>query len=205
MKANSLNSSQSTLSIMSNNQSIQFQNKKIKENIKYPPHVRNAIIQTLQAKKFSQTQISKILNITPQYLSTLVHSDSVDINYTDSIREEIRKAVLKTIADMIVYSISEQDLQKASLQQKVTSAAILIEKYRLLEDKSTQNISVSQLISVKRELAKDSNKLQPIDNNKVIDIASDNGDYVSLKGQDVSLDNGTDKPQIEDRGGGIDE
>lgn len=191
---------------MSNNLSLKPLNKKIKENIKYPPHVRNAIIQTLQAKKFSQTQIASILDVTPQYLSTLVHSNSVDINYTDVIREEIRKSVLKAICDKIVLSINDSDLEKASLQQKVTSAAILIEKYRLLEDKSTQNISVSHLISLKREYNRTKEIVQPsqvIDNNNVSSVASDKPSYVNLKGQEVSLDSGIDKPQIGDRGGGI--
>ncbi|GAG09665.1 unnamed protein product, partial [marine sediment metagenome] len=47
----------------------------------------------------------------------------------------------------ILGSISQKDIDRASLQQKVTSHAINIEKSRLLEDKSTENISFAALIT----------------------------------------------------------
>lgn len=46
------------------------------------------------------------------------------------------------LTEAILDSVSEDDLLKASLQQKSISAATLLDKSRLIRDKSTQNIAV---------------------------------------------------------------
>lgn len=45
-------------------------------------------------------------------------------------------------ADRIIANISDEDVANASLQQKATSAAILIDKSRLISGESTANIAI---------------------------------------------------------------
>lgn len=54
-----------------------------------------------------------------------------------SMADHLTVTAYKTIA-----SITDEDFAKAGLQQKATSAAILIDKSRLISGESTQNIAV---------------------------------------------------------------
>ena len=56
--------------------------------------------------------------------------------------------MFERIAVRTIEAISEKDIKNASLLQKMTSAAISIDKMRLLRDQSTANIDVSALLEV---------------------------------------------------------
>jgi hypothetical protein len=66
---------------------------------------------------------------------------------------------LVMLGNSILDSINEKDLDKASLLQKVTSASILIDKRRLIDGQSTENISVVQRLSEIQPKADQADKL----------------------------------------------
>lgn len=45
-------------------------------------------------------------------------------------------------ADRIIANITNDDIEKANLQQKATAAAILVDKSRLISGESTQNLAI---------------------------------------------------------------
>jgi hypothetical protein len=55
--------------------------------------------------------------------------------------EERLAGHFETLAEKILLSVSEDDLLKASLQQKSISAATMVDKARLIRGQSTQNIA----------------------------------------------------------------
>ena len=67
------------------------------------------------------------------------------------------------LSNTILDSINQNDINKASLLQKVTSSSILIDKRRLLDGESTQNVnhlaSLDQLSSIASQLASTKAKL----------------------------------------------
>lgn len=72
------------------------------------------------------------------------------------------------LSNSILDSVNQGDLNKASLLQKVTSASILIDKRRLLDGESTENINHLAKLDVlfsKRDEAKNVlGKLKSVDN-----------------------------------------
>ena len=68
--------------------------------------------------------------------------------------ERFEPTILAHQRRRIIGSITDEDLKKASLSQKVISTAVLIEKQRLLENKSTSNVSL-QISEEHRRIAEE--------------------------------------------------
>lgn len=78
-------------------------------------------------------------------------------------------AILDTIAARTLASITEDDLQKASLLQKATTTAVLIDKSRLISGQSTQNIGISAFFKSVVESVGSYDGTQEISNQSCID------------------------------------
>ncbi len=76
-----------------------------------------------------------------------ITNKTIDIHkYNDSIADTLKYNILN-----MAYTIQDKDLQKASLPQVVTSMAICIDKLRLIEGKSTQNIATQVLHNMNQD------------------------------------------------------
>lgn len=71
------------------------------------------------------------------------------------------------LSNLILDSINQNDLNKASLLQKVTSSSILIDKRRLLDGESTQNVnhlaSLDNLSNMAQDIARTMGKFEVIE------------------------------------------
>lgn len=102
------------------------------------PKLSVAFLAALLQKNYSQSDIARYFSVTPQAVNQFIeyHREELEpfLNY-----DNIMAVNYKLKAYKIVNAIEERDIKKASLQQKMTSAAIATEKSRLLEGLSTSN------------------------------------------------------------------
>jgi len=83
-----------------------------------------------------------------------VNGSDVEDFATADVVERIKRNLSArnySLASNIMGAISKKDVKNATLQQKVTSAAILQEKGRLMEGKSTHNVASMSKYVVKRD------------------------------------------------------
>jgi predicted DNA-binding protein YlxM (UPF0122 family) len=103
------------------------------------------IVATLLAKNYSQSRIARTFNKSKQAVNQFIKRNEAELealkNYDDIMINTIKSNVLK-----IQQSVDNEDIKKAGLVGKFTSTGIGIEKTRLLEDKSTQNVSVHTVV-----------------------------------------------------------
>lgn len=72
-----------------------------------------------------------------------------EIKLATEIISQVKKyesAKLSTITHTILDAITDEDLHKASLLQKTTAASQLIDKRRLIDGESTENVSVQSML-----------------------------------------------------------
>jgi len=116
-----------------------------------PPHAlpeEKAVAIALKSQGLTNTMIADILGRSCGSISTWIHASS-DLAISE-VANGIKKhggAKRHIISDAILGRISDEDVLKASLLQKVTASAILTEKARLLEGESTQNVSVHSVVN----------------------------------------------------------
>ena len=72
----------------------------------------------------------------------------------EGLSEKDQVELWKGVETRILQSISFDDVLKSSLYQKMTSAGIAFDKRRLLEGRSTQNISIQQRVTLSVMLGK---------------------------------------------------
>ena len=91
----------------------------------------------LHSKGLSHTQISKILGCNPSNVTHRLQTAGVT-----SLRDykKNRADFFAATQSRMLNNITEEDMKKASLSQKVVAAGILYDKERLERDLSTQNI-----------------------------------------------------------------
>jgi len=122
------------------------------EQIEQLPHVKPTnpltipVVAHLLSKGYSQSAIARTFHISVQAVNQYIkhHADELEElkNYDD-----VMTNLLKATSLSVIKSVEDKDYKKASLQQKITSGAICIEKIRLLTDKSTQNIGHNVVVS----------------------------------------------------------
>lgn len=99
-----------------------------------------ATIALLAAEGKTANAIAKIVSRDPKSVrSQLAKPEMVEriSEYQERLAEKFEK-----LTDKILDNVSEEDVRKASLQQKVISAATALDKMRLLRHQSTNNISI---------------------------------------------------------------
>jgi len=123
-----------------------------------------AVAIALKAQGLTHVEIGEILGRSISSISNWIHSSS-DLAIS-SMADGLKKhggAKRHLISDAILGKISDTDVEKASLLQKVTASAILTEKARLLEGESTQNVSVHSVVNrIDGEISKLQGELENI-------------------------------------------
>jgi glutaredoxin len=82
--------------------------------------------------ELSQQEIADQLSCSQRYVSEVLKSYGLDREATSNYHRN-RVAILRGLQAKILSNISDEDIQKASLQQKVTAVGIIHDKERELE------------------------------------------------------------------------
>jgi len=94
----------------------------------------------LSAHGKSTNKISKLTGLHHTSIKNILLQDNIT-NLKGDIEARLADK-FEQLTEAILDSISEGDLLKASLQQKSISAACLLDKSRLIKNRSTQNLAV---------------------------------------------------------------
>ena len=115
---------------------------------KLPKYIPIEQIITLRKKNLSTRQIGALLGCTGSNISQRL--DKIDQNLVNTEHYKNNRAVMFQYQQQrIIQSITDADLQKANLRDKVISASILYDKERLETGQSTQNIAYIDMIKAK--------------------------------------------------------
>ena len=107
----------------------------------------------LQSRGLSNTQIAKVLGCDHSNISRRLRPLIQTIDHTHKYRKN-RALLLAYEQQRIRQAITDADIAKASLRDKVLSIAILFDKERLESGLSTQNIAYADIVKA-RDQAKD--------------------------------------------------
>jgi DNA-binding transcriptional regulator YhcF (GntR family) len=123
----------------------------------------------MRAKGMSVRQIAKQTDVHPSTVHRALINVAQLVLPPDQL-EQYRQRQVDVVDSMTartLASICDEDFQKASLLQKVTSSAILIEKSRLIKGQTTENIGVMGYFSAVTGSGKDDDYLL---DQQVIDV-----------------------------------
>ena len=126
----------------------------------YPqPKLSLIPVNILLSKGYTQSDIARYFGVSRQAVSVFLQKHHPDIIPLPDIEQRLITG-LKLNAVKICESIDTEDIKKAPLYAKATASAILIDKFRLLEDKSTQNIAYQDVSAPVKALDEDIARLQ---------------------------------------------
>lgn len=131
-----------------------FQNTLIPYNLKYS--LCNYLI------KEGKSTYNQIMALTGLSKTTIAKVKRGEIKLVQEWADQVKRdesGKFTFLSNTILDSINSNDLEKSSLLQKVTSASILIDKRRLIDGQSTENISVVQRLSEIQPKADQADKL----------------------------------------------
>lgn len=103
------------------------------------------LVATLLSKGRSQADIGRTFHISRQAVNQFIKANASALDCLKDF-EDIAINTIKHNVLQIVQSVDAGDIKKAGLVGKFTATGIGIEKVRLLEDKSTQNVSVRSVV-----------------------------------------------------------
>lgn len=106
--------------------------------------------------------IRDIMTLTGLCRATILKVKKGEIKVAEHWLEQIKRdesGKFTFLSNTILDSINSNDLEKSSLLQKVTSASILIDKRRLIDGQSTENVSIVQRLSEIQPKADQADKL----------------------------------------------
>jgi predicted transcriptional regulator len=123
------------------------------------------LVATLLSKNKTQAEIARLFGKSDQAVSQFIQRNETDLAVLKNF-EDVTVNALKHSVCRIVNSVEESDIKKAGLVGKFTAAGIGIEKVRLLQDKSTSNLSVRSVVDDirKRKEELQAKKCEPVDN-----------------------------------------
>lgn len=110
------------------------------------PDEHKVFIHTLKLTGYSDADIATLFGMQVRQVADILKDptfNSQKLNELYVKSTELMKNRMAALATTILASISDEDLAKASLLQKTTSIAQLIDKSRLLEGKSTSNVAMA--------------------------------------------------------------
>jgi len=128
--------------------------------LKYIPIER---IIELRKKHLSCAEIAKILGCSKPNIVQRLHKISEELDLTDHYVNN-RSKILAFQQRRIIQSITDADLKKAGLRDKVISTGILFDKERLEEGKSTSIVFYADLIKAKQIVDQEIQEAEQIDN-----------------------------------------
>lgn len=107
-----------------------------------PPTGKAEQIIALQTEhpKITRREVAKQVECSPSYVQEVLERYGILKENIDDYKEH-RADILAGLQTRIIKSISEQDIQKASLLQRLSGLGIAYDKERLERGKSTSNIA----------------------------------------------------------------
>lgn len=128
--------------------------------LKYIPIER---IIELRKKHLSCAEIAKVLGCSKANIIQRLHKVSEELDLTDTYVSN-RATVLAFQQRRIIQSITDADIKKAGLLEKVKSTTFLHNSERLELGKSTSNIFYADLIKAKQMVDKEIQEAEVVDN-----------------------------------------
>lgn len=114
----------------------------------------------------TQTQVAKSVNVSKQAVSQMLQRYGIESKFLESFKEN-RADILAGMQDTVLASLTEVDLNKASLRDRVISFGVLYDKERLERGQSTSNVAVilaSAAIEAGKQWAKPVDNTEPLPN-----------------------------------------
>ncbi|MDA0707489.1 MAG: hypothetical protein O2963_00210 [Proteobacteria bacterium] len=111
---------------------------------KYPEELKIFAI-TLRAEGHTFLKVSKILGVSEGTVHAWCNDTKLDDLLLHQLSEQVKSALSKRLivtAGTVLSRISDIDVEKASLLQKATTVAVLIDKARLLDGETTENVGM---------------------------------------------------------------
>jgi|GEM_PF-1828708 len=142
----------------------------------YQPIPIETLITLRKEKKLSYSQIAKVVGCSKANVIERLKPFLDDIDRLPAYLRH-RSNIYALYSRRILQSLTDTDLQKANLRDKVLSAAILYDKERLERGQSTSNIAYVDMIKAKQSLSQELVELESkypqlrdIDMSQVIDV-----------------------------------
>ena len=145
--------------------------RKVKQQLamerKVPDEIR-VFIHTLRLTGYRYAEIASLFGLSETGVKSILNDPTFSSPRLQELyvkTESTMRDRLMTLGNTIMASISEEDLEKASLLQKTTSISQIIDKARLLGGKSTSNVALAYELAGKgapeitEELAQLTNEL----------------------------------------------
>ena len=110
------------------------------------PDEFKTFIFALRLSGYKYGEIAALFGIAEEQVRLVLRDPSFSSPRLQELYEKTQATLrdrMMALATTILSSISDDDLENASLLQKTTSLSMLIDKSRLLEGKSTQNIGMA--------------------------------------------------------------
>ena len=125
--------------------------EKIKKNklTQTTPKQKKIIAEYIEHPQATERELAKLSDASPSMVHTVLQKYGIIKQNVDDYKEN-KIDIFHGIQQRIISSITEQDLQKASLQQKIVGAGVLEDKIADLQgrDKSVQPLVIINRISV---------------------------------------------------------
>ena len=120
-------------------------------SVKSPKYIPIEAIVALKEKKLSHGQIAKILGCSNSNISLRISNAGYSPDLIQAYARD-RAKIYKYYQSKIINKITDADIEKAGLLEKVKSVSFLHNQERLEEGKSTQNIAYADIVKAKHSL-----------------------------------------------------
>ena len=109
------------------------------------------IIDCIVNKKLSQTDTAILLGCDKSNISKRLKESGYQANYLTTYKNQ-RADILASYQQIILNSITNEDLQKAGLSQKMMAYGVLYDKERLERGQSTENIAYADMAKAQAQV-----------------------------------------------------
>ena len=109
------------------------------------------IIDCIQNKNLSISDTARLLNSSKSNISTRLSKAGYKPNYLQHYKDH-RADILSSYQQIILNSITPEDLKKAGLSQKMMAYGVLYDKERLERGQSTENIAYADMAKAQAQV-----------------------------------------------------
>lgn len=117
------------------------------------PRLSVPLVAALLQKLYQKADIARYFNTSYQAVDQYIdrHIDELEpfLDFDNVLSAEFKLKALK-----IIKSVDDKDIQKANLRDKLISAGVAVDKFRLIDGESTENVSVTHLSGSLEEIRK---------------------------------------------------
>ena len=122
------------------------------------------------------------------------------ITEAGGVKTEVLKDLCSTNAYRVLQAVSDQDIATAGLKDKAIASGIYVEKLRLLQNQSTQNISIEARTNIMENIAPMIyREMQRRGMTQVVDPEDGSVRVEPLHGYDDAIDVTPDPPRVSER------